>query len=270
MRLAFTAFALISLAACAQIPDSAAGVGFDNALDNQRSRQAVLNQQAPAPALVPTAPAISAETTQAAPQVLRVPNTPPTTQTLPAPAPVATAQPLPTWAAQQSEQDAILEAAAALEQRQANSGQAPVQASPSNPAPLIVGNAGISDENDFQAVSGRESIESDAERIARNQAQYQVVQPTAVPTRSGTSQPNIVQYALETRHAKGTQLYTRVGVNLQSRSQRNCASFASADLAQIEFLANGGPRRDRKALDPDGDGYACAWDPAPFRAAVQN
>ena len=39
--------------------------------------------------------------------------------------------------------------------------------------------------------------------------------------------------------------------------------------AQQAFLEAGGPERDRKGLDPDGDGYACAWDPTPFRAAVQ-
>lgn len=266
MRFAFTALALITLGACAQIPDSAAGVGFDNSLNDQRARERLLAQQRSSTLPVP-AGAISAESRVPAPagvqtqQVASVPAAPQvsTAQTLPAPG-----------AAQPTQQDAILEAAAALEQRQANSGQAPLEASPSNPAPQIVGNPGLSDENDFQAVSQRESIQSDAQRIAQNRAQYQVVQPTAVPTRAGASQPNIVQYALETRHPKGTQLYTRVGLNLQARSQRNCAQFASADLAQIEFLANGGPRRDRDALDPDGDGYACGWDPAPFRAAVQN
>ncbi|WP_050927591.1 excalibur calcium-binding domain-containing protein [Aestuariivita boseongensis] len=265
MRIAFTALALITLGACAQVPDSAAGVGFNNSLDDQRARQAVLAQQAPVSTPVP-AGAISAESTQRAPVPLQVAR--PATTAVPAPAPVSTAQALP--AAQLNQQDTIVEAAAALELRQANSGVEPLQASPSNPAPQIISNPGISDENDFQAVSARESIQSDAERIAQNRQQYQVVQPTAVPTRNGVSQPNIVQYALETRHPRGTQIYTRVGLNLAQRSARNCAQFASADLAQIEFLANGGPRRDRNALDPDGDGYACSWDPAPFRAAVQN
>ncbi len=266
MRLAFTALALVSLSACAEVPDSAAGVGFDNSLNDQRARQAILDQQAPAPSPVPTG-AISTETTAA-----RVPVQTVASVAVPAPAPVTSAQSLgPAISAQQpTQQDAILEAAASLQQTQANSGVAPVQASPSNPAPQIVENPGISDENDFQAVSLRESIQSDAQRIEQNRAQYQVVQPTAVPSREGVSQPNIVQYALETRHPKGVRVYSRVGLNLTARSRRNCADFASADLAQIEFLTNGGPRRDRQSLDPDGDGYACGWDPAPFRTAVQN
>lgn len=134
------------------------------------------------------------------------------------------------------------------------------------PAPVIA-SSGLSAENDFSAVSENRSIQSDAALIAENSAQYQVVQPTALPSRSGGSQPNIVAYALSSSHPKGTRVYSRSGVNLQGRAARNCANFPSADLAQIEFLSKGGPDRDRAGLDPDGDGYACTWDPAPFRKA---
>jgi hypothetical protein len=34
-------------------------------------------------------------------------------------------------------------------------------------------------------------------------------------------------------------------------------------------LANGGPERDKEGLDPDGDGFACGWDPRPFRSALR-
>ena len=149
----------------------------------------------------------------------------------------------------------------------ANSGEAVLQASPSNAPPVLLNNPGISDENSFDAVSGRESIESDAARIAENRQQYQLVQPSALPARSGNSQPNVVEYALQTRHPKGTQMHRRLRIFSASRFQRNCAKYASADEAQIDFLARGGPGRDRRGLDPDGDGYACAWDPAPFRYA---
>jgi hypothetical protein len=154
-----------------------------------------------------------------------------------------------------------------LEARRANSGVDPVQASPSNPAPQIVENAaGISDENDFNAVSNTRSIEGDAALIAQNRAQYQVIAPEALPTRPGTNTPNIVAYALQTNNPKGAPIYRRSAFASENRHLRNCASFASADLAQEAFLANGGPERDRQNLDPDGDGFACSWDPAPFRA----
>ena len=144
-------------------------------------------------------------------------------------------------------------------------GRQVVNASPSNPAPVAVNNAGISDENDFGAVSGRHSIESDKARIAENRAQYAVVQPTALTSRSGSNQPNVVAYALETQHPRGTQLHRRLGFASVAKTQRNCAKYNSADDAQLEFLTRGGPTRDRLALDPDGDGYACDWNPAKYR-----
>ena len=75
--------------------------------------------------------------------------------------------------------------------------------------------------------------------------------------------------AISANHPKGTQMYKRGGLRLNSYNAA-CGKFPSPDLAQEAFLAAGGPDRDRKGLDPDGDGYACAWDPTPFRAAVQN
>ncbi len=124
----------------------------------------------------------------------------------------------------------------------------------------------ISDEQDFSAVSARETIESDKERIARNRANYEVVQPTALPQRTGSSGPNIVAFALSTTHAPGTPVYRRSGFKGNGSA---CARYGSSDLAQEAFLAEGGPDRDRKGLDPDGDGFACGWDPRAFRAAKQ-
>ncbi|MEM7295114.1 MAG: hypothetical protein AAF330_00555 [Pseudomonadota bacterium] len=123
----------------------------------------------------------------------------------------------------------------------------------------------ISSEQDFEAVSGQRSIESDAQRIAANRAQYRVVEPSSLPSRAVGEGPNIVAYAIATNNPVGAQIYTRRGFNVADRNERNCAQFASPDLAQEAFLANGGPQRDRQALDPDGDGFACGWDPSPFR-----
>ena len=128
-------------------------------------------------------------------------------------------------------------------------------------------NAGISDEQDFDAVSSRESIQSDAERIAANRELYVIVQPTDLPQRPGNLGPNVVDFALATNNPLGTQLYSRTGMTSMNRFNRNCARYASSDLAQQDFLANGGPERDRMGIDPDGDGFACYWDPTPFRNA---
>jgi len=133
---------------------------------------------------------------------------------------------------------------------------------------LLRNHAGISDEQDFAAVSARETIESDKARIEQNRAEYVVVQPGQLPTRPGETGPNIVEYALATTHAPGVQLHARRGLALRDPAAA-CAKFGSPDLAQQEFLVRGGPDRDRLGLDPDGDGYACTWDPRPFRNALK-
>ncbi|WP_210528036.1 hypothetical protein [Rubellimicrobium arenae] len=156
-----------------------------------------------------------------------------------------------------------------------------IEASPSNAAPTLVGavpvgnpsvpasTGGISDEQDFNAVSSRESIQSDAARRAQQAAQYQVVQPQALPPPPATTGPNLVEYALNAPNEKGQPWYSRfVLFARENRMLRNCADYRTPDEAQRDFLARGGPERDARGLDPDGDGFACAWDPAPFRAAV--
>lgn len=151
-------------------------------------------------------------------------------------------------------------------------GQSDASAAPdvfSTPAPAASTSPGISDEQDFAAVSERQTIESDAERLARQRAAYQVVQPTAVPTRPDSAAPNIVAYALSSTNALGQSIYRRSGFNADSKFLRACANYSSSDRAQEDFLANGGPERDRLGVDPDGDGFACYWDPTPFRAAAQ-
>lgn len=129
---------------------------------------------------------------------------------------------------------------------------------------MVPSHTGISDEQDFAAVSSRETIQSDAERIARNRSQYVVIQPTEVPQRPGNSGPNIVEYAIQTTNAPGQQLYSRSAIRLSS-PEAACRRYGSSDQAQEAFLSAGGPQRDPKGLDPDGDGFACTWDPRPFR-----
>lgn len=141
-------------------------------------------------------------------------------------------------------------------------GDAPATIRPESGEMAAVG--AISDEQDFDAVAARETIESDAERIARNRAQYVVIQPGALPVRPGESGPNIVAYALATNHPPGVQLYRRSGLRFTDPLVA-CARYGSSDRAQEAFLDGGGPERDRHGIDPDGDGYACDWDPRPFR-----
>ncbi len=81
--------------------------------------------------------------------------------------------------------------------------------------------------------------------------------------------PNLFVYALSTQHNVGEQRYPRNNPLRFRRSETACAQYPSQDLAQEAFLAAGGPERDPNHLDPDGDGFACWWDPAPFRQAAR-
>jgi hypothetical protein len=243
-------FVLLALAACAPpVPDSAAGVGFGNYSDYVRQRDA----GAPLTAVAPPQSTFSTDRVGAALDAASsggaaVPVTP---QTGPQPARIigqtAPALQSGTLAANRPRGDAP---AGIVQQTGEMRGVA------------------ISDEQNFDAVAARESIESDAQRIANNRAQYEVVAPTALPQRSGESRPNIVQFALSTTHAPGVQMYKRGGL-FQKDALVTCAKYPSPDLAQEAMLGSGGPERDREGLDPDGDGFACGWDPRPFRKALQ-
>jgi hypothetical protein len=131
----------------------------------------------------------------------------------------------------------------------------------------VVADASLSDEQNFDAVSDRETIASDKERIAENRAQYVMIQPTDLPPRPDGTGASIVAYALATTNEPGQPLYTRNGNTSKARFDNACARYAPDDKAQEAFLDNGGPETDRYGLDPDGDGFACYWDPRPFRAA---
>ena len=130
-------------------------------------------------------------------------------------------------------------------------------------------NPGLSDENDYEAVAERQTIESDAERLKQNQEVYTIIQPTSVPRRPGSNIPNVVEYALITNNPLGVAIYER-RFKSQARFERNCNRYVSDSSAQEAFLMAGGPERDQFGIDPDGDGYACRWDPSPFRKAVGN
>lgn len=253
MRIIHAAAALALLGACApQIPDS--GAGFDNSAEAQRAREAALangttiNGDPLAPPGVLSSEALDPAT-----------GAPLSATGLPVPSDPGSPQATAIPGADQGAEDIARETAAAL--AAAGTGAA---------APIVPDNPGISDENDFAAVSERRSIQDDAAQLERYKASYQEVAPTAVPERSGKSSPNIVSYALESTQPVGTRVYSRSGFNLEAKARRNCAKYASADQAQIAFLSAGGPERDRKGLDPDGDGFACGWDPTPFRKAAGN
>ncbi len=129
-------------------------------------------------------------------------------------------------------------------------------------------NPSISDTQDFGAVSERVSIEDDKEILKAQRENFKVIAPTALPSRSGNS-VNVAKFALETKHGVGEKQYTRLNPLGAALAKQNCRKFRLPDDAQEAFLKAGGPSRDPKNLDPDGDGFACAWSPDTYRSLLQ-
>ncbi|NBB97987.1 MAG: hypothetical protein GVY34_07420 [Alphaproteobacteria bacterium] len=103
-------------------------------------------------------------------------------------------------------------------------------------------------------------------RVVRRDFVPQVrVTAAEAPSASG---PNLFMYALSTQHNVGEERYTRRNPFRWRRWEAACAQHPHQDLAQEAFLAAGGPEKDPEHMDPDGDGFACWWDPAPFRKAA--
>ncbi len=84
----------------------------------------------------------------------------------------------------------------------------------------------------------------------------------------GAGGPNLFVYALSSTHRVGEQRFTRRNPFRWQRWEAACSQYPNQDLAQEAFLTAGGPDRDPEHLDPDGDGFACWWDPSPFRQAA--
>ena len=125
----------------------------------------------------------------------------------------------------------------------------------------------LSDENDFEAVAARQSIISDAKRLAESRAKYIVIEPTDLPVRPRKNEISIIEYALRTTNPVGVQICRRSGLYNEQLYLRSCNFYTSPSEAQQVFLKRSGPKIDWLGLDPDGDGFACSWDPTPFRLA---
>ncbi|WP_202605770.1 hypothetical protein, partial [Glutamicibacter soli] len=71
--------------------------------------------------------------------------------------------------------------------------------------------------------------------------------------------------AFASRHPVGQAVWPRPQGGSPEAAARFCASYPDSARAQTAFLAAGGPDTDPAGVDPDGDGFVCGWDPAPYR-----
>lgn len=130
------------------------------------------------------------------------------------------------------------------------------------PVPTPGGDGTITD-NSFSTITARETIESDAERLARLQRGTVVLEAEPLPERE--NDVNLVAFARGTTHKVGQKIYRRSG-GRDGSAARTCRRYGNPDEAQRAFLAQGGPTKDRLGIDPDGDGFVCGWTPDPYRA----
>ncbi|MEM1361778.1 MAG: hypothetical protein AAGF94_08695 [Pseudomonadota bacterium] len=90
----------------------------------------------------------------------------------------------------------------------------------------------------------------------------------AIGGSAGSSAPTdtsaLTAYATSATNPPGTALYQRDFASTE-RASRACARYGDNNQAQAAFLAAGGPAQDPRGLDPDGDGYACGWDPLTYQ-----
>lgn len=265
--------AAVALAACTPaVPDSGAGVGFGEYSTYDAQREAQLNGSA-APAAVGVmpgaqpiaAPGFSTETLGAA--IDRAAGPAPTAATAPLPPVMAPGQ---TGAVIGTPIGALPAATDPLAATPAATSLDPALAPATSLDPALAPMTSL-DPMLQPAVPAAPAVDPLAVAPAPAPVAAVPVVPVIpvapLPERTSSGAPNIVQFALTTSHPVGTPMYDRGSLQLSS-PERACAKYGSSDLAQEAFLEAGGPEKDRKGLDPDGDGYACSWDPTPFRAAL--
>lgn len=141
----------------------------------------------------------------------------------------------------------------------------PEETPPAGAVTVDTDNPGISDTQDFEAVSERRTREQDAARLRAQRENYRMI--PAEPLPEGVEVPSVARFALATRHPVGRKMYGR-GI-FGGLFGEPCEDYATPDDAQLAFLDAGGPERDRLGLDPDGDGYACNWSPEPYRQMLR-
>ena len=90
-----------------------------------------------------------------------------------------------------------------------------------------------------------------------------VIDPQPITGLNKKSEINVALYGRLTSNKVGEQIYNRI--KTKRKKTDPCRRFVAADDAQRFFLEHSGPQKDLWNLDPDGDGFACHWDPGLYR-----
>ena len=95
-----------------------------------------------------------------------------------------------------------------------------------------------------------------------------VIEPDFAAELNQKSAVNVALYAIRTQNEVGQKIYERFP--FKQKKLDPCLRFVSTDDAQRFFLKNNGPKNDLWNLDPDGDGFACKWNPLRYRKLLKN
>ena len=135
-------------------------------------------------------------------------------------------------------------------------------------AVTAIDDSGLSTEQDFDAVTYRLSIQSDAERLRAQKENRTEFEPVDLPERLGRK--NVADFAIETTHNVGLKIYPRRSLFVtEAGVRKRCSEFPDSYSAQQAFLDLGGPDVDSMKIDPDGDGFVCGWNPNSLRQLLR-
>ena len=95
-------------------------------------------------------------------------------------------------------------------------------------------------------------------------SQLVVVQPGPLPT--GPEGVNVALFAKQSTNAVGQSIYPALGRGAGRRASATAAATATPTRRSAPSWPAAARRPTGYGLDPDGDGFACNWDPAPYRA----
>ena len=116
------------------------------------------------------------------------------------------------------------------------------------------------------SLSTLEQQNIDKEKAAKklDDARKERIEVVVDKSKDYTDYVNVARFARSTKNKKGEKVYARLSFSIYD-NWTECSKFKNKDEAQRKFLKDGGPFNDKFNLDPDGDGFACAWDPEIYR-----
>ena len=127
---------------------------------------------------------------------------------------------------------------------------------------------GLSENHNFIDLSlstlAQQNIEKERAAKKLEDARKERIEIEISNSSNSSDYVNVAKFARDTKNNKGEKIFTRLSFSIYD-NWNECSKFKNKDEAQRSFLKDGGPFNDRFNLDPDGDGFACDWDPDIYR-----